>query len=107
MRHYAKIQDDDTHFKIHAKLYLKKYEKLARKNLVEISEVDDLPYDVTLTDYGDEILSEIKTLEKEWTEIADCNIEELRKIAINTFEISYNFKKNQKYQKKIILNRGE
>lgn len=98
VRHYAKISDDDTHFKLHAKLYLKKYEKLALKNLVEILETDDLPYDVILTDYGEEILSEIKILEKEWAEIADCNIEELRKIALNTFEISYNFKKNQKYQ---------
>ena len=98
VRHYAKISDNDTHFKLHSKLYLKKYEKLARKNLVEILEVDDLPYEIILTDYGDELLSEIKTLEKEWTEIADGNIEELRKIALNTFEISYNFKKNQKYQ---------
>ena len=98
VRQYAKISDDDAHFKLHSKLYLKRYEKLARKNLVEIVEVDDLPYDVVLTDYGSEILSEIRALEKDWTEIADCDIDELRKVALNTFEISYKFKKSQKYQ---------
>ena len=92
VRQYAKISDDDAHFKIHSKLYLKRYEKLARKNLVEIVEVDDLP------DYGSEILSEIRLLEKDWAEIADFDVEELRKVALNTFEISYKFKKSQKYQ---------
>lgn len=98
VRHYAKISDDDKHFKLHSKLYLKKYEKLAKKDLVEILDADDLPYDVILTDYGEEILSEILSLESEWAEIAECDIDELRKIALNTFEISYKFKKSQKYQ---------
>ena len=98
VRQYAKISDDDAHFKLHSKLYLKRYEKLARKNLVEILEVDDLPYDVVLTDYGSDILSEIRLLEKDWVEIADFDVEELRKVALNTFEISYKFKKSQKYQ---------
>ena len=97
VRQYAKISDDN-HFKLHSKLFLKSYEKLARKNLVEILDVDDLPYDVVLTEYGSQILSEIKKLENDWAEIAVCNLEELRKIALNTFEITYKFKKNQKYQ---------
>ena len=66
--------------------------------MVEILDADDLPYDVVLTEYGEEILSEIKSLENDWAEIADCDIDELRKIALNTFEISYKFKKTQKYQ---------
>ena len=98
VRHYAKISEDDKHFELHSKLYLRKYEKLAKKDLVEILDVDDLPYDVILTDYGEEILAQIKSLESDWAQIADCDIEELRKIALNTFEISYKFKKNQKYQ---------
>lgn len=98
VRHYAKISDDDKHFLLHSKLYLKRYEKLARKNLVQIVDVDDLPYDVVLTDNGKDILSEIASLEKDWAEIADCDLDEIRKIALNTFEISYKFKKNQKYQ---------
>ena len=46
VRQYAKISDDDAHFKLHSKLYLKRYEKLARKNLVEIVEMSkkDHPY---------------------------------------------------------------
>lgn len=98
VRHYSKISDDDKHFQMHSKLYLKKYEKLAGKNLVEILDVDDLPYDVILTDDGRKILSEITSLEKDWAEIADFDIDELRKVALNTFEISYRFKKNQKFQ---------
>ena len=98
VRQYDKISDDDKHFKLHSKLFLKRYKKLAKKDLVEILDADDLPYDVVLTEYGRQILSEIKKLEDEWVEIADCNLEELRKMALNTFEITYKFKKSQKYQ---------
>ena len=70
--------------------------RIVRKG--DILNVDDLPYDVVLTEYGSQILSEIKDLENKWAEIAGCNIEELRKIALNTFDISYKFKKSQKYQ---------
>ena len=66
--------------------------------MVEILDVDDLPYDVVLTEYGSQILSEIRELENKWADIAECNIDELRKIALNTFDISYKFKKSQKYQ---------
>ena len=95
---YDKISDDDKHFKLHSKLFLKSCKKLARKDLVEILDADDLPYDVVLTEYGRQILSEIKKLEDEWVEITDCNLEELRKMDLNTFEITYKFKKSQKYQ---------
>ena len=71
---------------------------MAKKDLVEILDAPDLPYDVILTDYGEDILSEITSLESDWAEIAECDIDELRKIALNTFEISYKFKKSQKYQ---------
>lgn len=98
VRQYSKISDDDSHFKMHSKLYLNRYKKLERKNLVEILDVDDLDYDVVLTGYGEEILSEIKALEEEWAVIADADLDELRKIALNTFEISYKFKKSQKFQ---------
>ena len=94
----VKISDDDAHFKLHSKLYLKRYEKLARKNLVEIVEVDDLPYDVVLTDKGLKIIDEIESLEKEWAEKVGCNIDVLREMALNSFEYSYRFKKKQKYQ---------
>ena len=93
-----KVEGNAGSFFMNPVVTRKRYEKLARKNLVEILEVDDLPYDVVLTDYGSEILSEIRLLEKDWVEIADFDVEELRKVALNTFEISYKFKKSQKYQ---------
>lgn len=97
VRQYAKI-NDDKHFDLHSKLYLKKYKKLERLDLVEILDVDDLPYDVVLTDKGLQIIDEIESLEKEWAEKVGCNIEVLREMALNSFEYSYRFKKKQKYQ---------
>ena len=97
VRQYAKI-NDDKHFDLHSKLYLKKYKKLERLDLVEILDVDDLSYDVVLTDKGLEIIDEIESLEKEWAERVGCNIEVLREMALNSFEYSYRFKKKQKYQ---------
>lgn len=97
VRQYAKISDD-KHFDLHSKLYLKKYKKLERLELVEILDVDDLPYDVVLTDKGLEIINEIGFLEKEWADKVGCNIEVLREMALNSFEYSYRFKKKQKFQ---------
>jgi hypothetical protein len=97
VRQYAKI-NDDKHFDLHSKLYLKKYKKLERLGLVEILDVDDLPYDVVLTDKGLEIIDEIESLEKEWADKVGCNIDVLREMALNSFEYSYKFKKKQKYQ---------
>lgn len=98
VRQYAKIADDDKHFDLHVKLYLKSYKKLERKGLVEILDADDLPYDVILTEKGSEIFDEIKSLEKEWADSVGCDVEALRKIALDSFEYSYRFKKRQKYQ---------
>ena len=97
VRQYAKI-NDDKHFELHLKLYLKKYKKLERLGLAEILDVDDLPYDVVLTDKGLEILSEIESLENEWAGKVSYGIDALREMALNSFEYSYRFKKNQKYQ---------
>ena len=97
VRQYAKITGD-KHFDLHSKLYLKRYKKLERLELVEILDVDDLPYDVVLTDKGSEIMDEIKSLEKEWAEKVDCDVDALRQMTLNSFEYSYKFKKSQKYQ---------
>ena len=97
VKQYAKI-NDDKHFELHSRLYLKKYKKLERLELVEILDADDLPYDVVLTDKGLKIIEEIKSLEKEWAEKVGCNIDVLREMALNSFEYSYRFKKKQKYQ---------
>lgn len=97
VKQYAKI-NDDKHFELHSRLYLKKYKKLERLELVEILDADDLPYDVVLTDKGLEIIEEIESLEKEWAEKVGCNIDVLREMALNSFEYSYRFKKKQKYQ---------
>ncbi|MCR5026602.1 MAG: hypothetical protein K6A34_04080 [Methanobrevibacter sp.] len=97
VKQYAKI-NDDKHFELHSKLYLKKYKKLERLELVEILDADDLPYDVVLTDKGLKIIDEIESLEKEWAEKVGCDIDVLREMALNSFEYSYRFKKKQKYQ---------
>ncbi|WP_407380504.1 hypothetical protein [Methanobrevibacter sp.] len=97
VRQYAKI-NEDKHFDLHLKLYLKKYKKLERLGLAEILDVEDLPYDVVLTDKGLEIFSQIEALEDEWASKVSCDIEALREMALNSFEYSYKFKKNQKYQ---------
>lgn len=97
VRQYAKI-NDDKHFDLHLKLYLKKYKKLERLGLAEILDVDDLPYDVVLTDKGSEIFSEIVSLEKQWASNVSWDIDALREMALESFEYSYKFKKNQKYQ---------
>ena len=97
VKQYAKI-NDDKHFELHSRLYLKKYKKLERLELVEILDADDLPYDVVLTDKGQKIIDEIVSLEKEWADKVGCNIDVLREMALNSFEYSYKFKKKQKYQ---------
>lgn len=97
VRQYAKI-NDDKHFELHLKLYLKKYKKLERLGLAEILDVDDLPYDVVLTEKGSEIFSEIESLENEWAGKVSCDMDALREMALDSFEYSYRFKKNQKYQ---------
>ena len=97
IRQYEKAEKTDL-FKLHEELYLKSYKKLAKKGLIEIDENPEngLPYDCFLTDKGIEILEEISRLEGEWEEvvvISDEDREVLKKLALNSFEISYNHKK--------------
>lgn len=100
-RQYEKAEKT-AHFKLHEKLYLNKYKKLARKDLIEVDENPDngLAYDCSLTEYGREILDEISDLEKEWegvVGISDDDLNVIKSIALDSFEISYNHKKNRDF----------
>ena len=99
IKQYQKAEKDDL-FNLHLELYLKKYEKLARKGLIEIDEIPDngLAYDCSLTSSGIEVLSEIANLESEWAKtvgITDDESDVLRELALNSFEITYKHKKKQ------------
>jgi len=99
VKQYQKAEKDDL-FNLHLDLYLKKYEKLAKKGLIEIDENPDsgLPYDCELTPKGIEVLDEISSLEKEWESVVGIDGEAkkvLKEIALNSFEISYKHKKKQ------------
>lgn len=97
VKQYQKAEKSDL-FKLHEKLYLKSYKKLAKKGLIEIDEEpkNGLPYDCSLTDGGIKVLDDISRLESEWESvvgISDDDKEILKKLALNSFEISYNHKK--------------
>lgn len=97
IKQYEKAEKTDL-FKLHEELYLKSYKKLAKKGLIEIDENPEngLPYDCSLTEKGIEVLEEIARLESEWEEVVgvgDEDKEVLKKLALNSFEISYNHKK--------------
>ena len=101
IKQYEKADKSDL-FKLHEKLYLKKYKKLARKGLIEVDESPDngLSYDCKLTDEGKNILAEIDSLEKEWEKVvglSDDDLDTFKKIALNSFEISYNHKKKREF----------
>ena len=101
VKRYAQAEKDDL-FDLHLDLYLKRYQKLEGKGLIEIDKTPEngLPYDCILTEKGNETLDEIERLEKEWEKvvhIADADLEVLRRIAIDSFEISYRHKKNQNF----------
>ncbi len=94
----------DNLFELHKKLYIKKYQKLENKGLVEVNtDCENLPYDVTLTQKGIDLLIEIKDLEAQWQEIVledvddEKLLEELRKVTHNSLPINYNHKKQQKF----------
>lgn len=83
-------------------LYLKKYQKLEKLGLIEIDLQPDngLEYDCHLTSKGLEILGEIAGLENEWETIVgitDEDREVLKKLALDSFEISYKHKKNREF----------
>ncbi len=97
IKQYEKAEKTDL-FKLHEELYLKSYKKLAKKGLIEIDESPEngLPYDCSLTEKGIEVLEEIARLESEWEEVVGVGDEDkeiLKKLALNSFEISYNHKK--------------
>lgn len=99
IKQYEKADKNDL-FNLHLDLYLKKYQKLAKKGLIEIDENPEngLAYDCCLTDKGIEILDEISRLENEWADVVGISEEDgeiLRNLALNSFEISYKHKKNR------------
>lgn len=99
IRQFEKAQKDDL-FNLHLGLYLKKYQKLAKKGLIEVDEAPDngLAYDCSLTDKGVEVLDEISALESEWEEVvgvSESDLDVLRNLALNSFEISYKHKKKR------------
>ena len=99
IREYEKAEKDDL-FNMHLGLYLNKYKKLAKNDLIEIDMNPDngLAYDCSLTPKGAEILDEIARLEAEWEEIVgigEADREVLKKLALDSFEITYNHKKKK------------
>lgn len=99
IKQFEKAKKDDL-FNLHLGLYLKKYEKLAKLDLVEVDKQPNngLEYDCTLTSEGIKILDEISDLEREWEDIVgitDTDAEVLKEIALNSFEISYRHKKKK------------
>lgn len=101
IKQFEKAKKDDL-FNMHLGLYLKKYQKLEKYGLIEIDLNPDngLEYDCTLTSKGLEILAEIADLEKEWESVVNINdedLEVLRKLALDSFEISYKHKKNREF----------
>ncbi len=99
IREYKKAEKDDL-FNMHLGLYLNKYKKLEKNGLIEIDLNPDngLAYDCSLTSKGIEILDEISGLEKEWEEtvgICEEDREVLKRLALDSFEISYKHKKKK------------
>ena len=99
VKQFEKAKKDNL-FNMHLGLYLKKYQKLEKIGLIEIDLNPDngLEYDCTLTSEGKKILDEISALEKEWEGVVNINdedLEVLRKLALDSFEISYRHKKKK------------
>ena len=95
------MADKNEMFNLHLELYLNRYRKLAKKGLIEIDESPEngLPYDCSLTDNGKLVLEEIDKLEREWEKIVhiDDDLDLLRRVAIDSFDITYNHKKKQNF----------
>ena len=100
-KQFEKAKKDDM-FNMHLGLYLKKYQKLAKLGLIEIDlePKNGLSYDCSLTDKGAAIIDEISALEEEWegvVGITDDDVDVIKNIALNSFEITYNHKKKRGY----------
>ena len=99
VKQFERAKKDDL-FNLHLGLYLKKYQKLEKLGLIEIDLQPDsgLEYDCKLTSKGSETLDEIASLEKEWEGVVgidDDDRETLKKLALDSFEISYRHKKKR------------
>lgn len=100
---YQEIDKESKHFQLHQEIFLKRYKKLEKKDIIKLEyECDNgLPYDMTFTQKGLSILDEISNLEKEWNELVMDDIDGdiiplLQKITINAMDISYNIQKETK-----------
>ena len=101
VKRYESAEKDDL-FILHLDLYLNRYKKLVKKGLIEIDENPEngLPYDCILTEKGKDILDKIDSLEREWEKIVhigDSDLEILKRLAFDSFEISYKHKKKQNF----------
>ena len=99
VKQFEKAKKDDL-FNLHLGLYLKKYEKLAKLGLIEIDKEPNngLEYDCSLTSKGIGILDEIAKLESDWEDVIGVtgdDLDVLKQLALNSFEISYKHKKKQ------------
>lgn len=109
IKQYQKLLNNpdqlDELFEIHKKLFIKSYQKLENKNLIKIdTDCKNLPYDVILTEKGEEILKQINELENEWEEIVlngvkdkEGLLELLKQVANNALTINYKHKKERKF----------
>ena len=105
--HHAKIRVNQFEkaektdlFNLHLELYLKKYQKLESKGLIKIDlePENGRPYDCSLTGRGQEVLTEICYLEHDWADEVGISKEDnelLKRLALDSFEITYNHKKKQ------------
>ena len=101
VKQFERAKKDDL-FNMHLGLYLKKYQKLEKLGLIEIDlqPQNGLEYDCHLTQNGADVLDEISNLESEWESvvgIGDDDREVLKKLALDSFEISYRHKKNSEF----------
>ena len=101
VKQFEKAKKDDL-FNMHLGLYLKKYQKLEKLGLIEIDlhPNNGLEYDCHLTEKGLEVLDEISSLESEWESvvgIGDEDMDVLKRMALDSFEISYKHKKNREF----------
>lgn len=105
---YAKMMQDEDEickkYEIHKKIYLNRYKKLENKGLITINmDVDDLPYELTFTEKGNEVLNEISELSKTWEDKVCADFDEkselialLQKVSKNAIAYSYAHEKNKK-----------
>jgi hypothetical protein len=101
IKQFEKAKKDDL-FNVHLGLYLKKYQKLEKLGLIEIDLHPDngLEYDCHLTEKGSDVLDEIANLESEWEGVVGINDDDrqvLKKLALDSFEISYKHKKKREF----------